>query len=165
LKITQLSWLVLIYLLIGQTHCFSQRILRIDVDNEIKSLKIFEGDEIVFRTKIDKDWVEGRIEKIMVAEETILLENGMININEISEIRLTNHVANAVSKTLMTFGAAWWLYGGIGHLTSKTNKFDIKTLSIGGTALGVGYLTKKIAGYKIYKNGKNATMKLLDISF
>jgi hypothetical protein len=141
-----------------------QRVLSIELAHEIKTIKYYEGDAIDFKLVGEKDFQNDRIEKILVTDGVVIFERmGMLGLDRIVSIRRKNITANAISKMLMSFGTVWIGYGLIAASVDRFD-FDATTAAIGGTAIGVGYLTYKVAGYKKYKVGSRVRYRLLDLS-
>jgi hypothetical protein len=141
-----------------------QRVLSIDVKNEIKTIKIYEGQEVEYRLGGSKEWYRDEVTQFYIGDSTILFENSLVHLRDIAAIRFDNHLAIGISRTLITFGSAWLLYGAIAQATGRY-QFDWGTLAIGGTAIAVGFLTKKVAGRKTFEARKNAVFRLLDLNF
>jgi hypothetical protein len=158
--------LVMLFIFSFDLYAVAQKFMQIEVDNEVNALKFYEGAKLTFKTKdYPDDWQTNVIEKILVEDNVILLKDQMINIKDVTEIKLINGTTKAFGALFKTFGAGWFLFGGIAHFTSETNKFTWGQFGIGATAIGIGYLFDKVASKRIYKMGKNANLRLLDISF
>jgi hypothetical protein len=142
----------------------AQRVLSIEEKHEVKTIKVYEGQEIEYKLLGSDEWYTDEVKQFFVSDSTILFENSMIHLRNLASIRFDNYVAKGISKTLMTFGAAWLMYGGIAHASGRF-KFNWGTFAIGTTALGVGILTNKVAGRKTFRAGQNANFKLLDLNF
>jgi hypothetical protein len=144
----------------------SQRILSIEIKHEVKTIKVYEGETINYQLKGDNEWYIDEVKSIHVNDSFLLFKNtGIVSLRDLESIRVDQRFANGIGKMLISFGSVWLVYGTVAHFTSERNKWTIGTASIGFVALGVGYLTRKVAGKKIYTTNKNANFRLLDIGF
>ena len=143
----------------------SQKLLLLEKSKEIEALKYGEGNTISFKTKqFPDEWLTKRIETILVDANTILVDDRMISIEDITHFRVQNPAANAFGLLFMGFGSSWFLFGTIAHFTTD-NKFTWTNFAIGSTALAIGVLFRKIVSKRTFKIGKSARLRLVDISF
>lgn len=142
----------------------AQKLLQIEDPKEVKTIRYYEGEKITFRTAyFGKEWQSKKIKSIMVEEAVIVFEDGFISLSEITHIRHGLPIRKIVGKALMTFGVGWLTYGGIALMLNLPNVVP-KDLLVGGIALASGYIIQ-LFSRKIYIVGKNARLRLLDISF
>ncbi|MBP9055112.1 MAG: hypothetical protein KBF69_01935, partial [Saprospiraceae bacterium] len=79
-------------------------------------------------------------------------------------VQLYNGRAGGVGKLLSVFGGGWLLYGGLASLFSDY-KFTWGTAAIGLVSGGVGLFFDKVVSRKKYTIGKNAHLRILDLSY
>lgn len=141
-----------------------QRLLQIEDPREVETVRFYEGQKLTFRTKeMGREWQTKIMKNIMVAESVLVFDDGFINISDITHIRQDKPVRTIVGKMLMAFGAGWLLYGGVA-LVLKLPNVVAKDLIVGVVALTSGFLIQHFSK-KTYTMGKNARIRLLDISF
>jgi hypothetical protein len=142
----------------------AQKLLQIEDPKEVKTIRYYEGEKITFKTEyFGNEWQTKKIKSIMVDEAVIVFEDGFISISEITHVRHGLPIRKIVGKALMTFGIGWLTYGGIALMLKLPNVVP-KDLLTGGIALVSGYLFQ-LFSRKIYIIGKNARLRLLDITF
>jgi hypothetical protein len=142
----------------------AQKLLQIEDPKEVKTIRYYEGEKITFKTEyFGKEWQTKKIKSIMVDEAVIVFEDGFISISEITHVRHGLPIRKIVGKALMTFGIGWLTYGGIALMLNLPNVVP-KDLLTGGIALVSGYFIQ-LFSRKIYIVGKNARLRLLDITF
>ena len=154
----------ILFLILGNGIC-GQKILQLEIFKEVEAIKYREGEMITFKTKdFPKDWQEKRIDRILVDENVIIFEDGMISLSDVTHFRIYKNSAKMAGKTFQGFGAGWLLFGGIAHFASN-NKFTWSTFIIGSTAMAIGWILDKFVSKRTLKMGKTANLRLLDISF
>lgn len=144
----------------------TQVVLYVEIMTEQKPIKYYEGQSLMYRsTEFPKDWQVMKIERLMEEEKVILFDGGMLNLADIKEIRRTRPWATVTGYMLQTFGVAWFGFGGLAHFTTDSFDFGVDTFVIGTTAIGSGWLIRKLFRYKKYKIGKKVRLKILDLSW
>lgn len=142
-----------------------QRILQLEILREVEAIKFYEGQSIVLKTsEFPKDWQKKTIERIIVEDGIIIFTDGMVMLKDITQVRLENSAAQIGGKVLSGFGAGWFLFGTIAHFATE-NKLRWTDVAIGATAVVIGWVLTKFISKKTYKMGKNANLRLLDVSF
>jgi len=168
----QLPILVSLLYLIGLTNPAQAQIyLQIEVFNSAKTIKFVPGDIIRFKTKqFPKDWQTGVLEQILLADNVIILNGVIFNLNEFKEVKILRPWAQTTSFVLNKFGIAWFVFAGIADLANlpagpETFKIGPDTVAIGGAALGLAAIIKYGFAKKRYKLGKNSRLRLIDLRF
>ena len=162
MKLRLLLWVVF-WLLSLQGN--TQRMLLLEIRNEVKSIKFGEGSEITFKTKDNPDEWQTRVIKNIDADQGIIVfEDGMVYVSEISRFRTINRTAWAASRMFSVFGGVWLLYGTVA-IAAGQDSVKPGHLIIGGVALGIGWLFNKFAVKRTYRIGENAHLRLLNIDF
>lgn len=155
---------ILVFLIVSLS-INAQRILQLEILREVEAVKFYEGESIVFKSsEFPKDWQKKTIERIIVEDGIIIFTDGMVMLNDIIQFRLENNAAKIGGKVLSGFGAGWFLFGTIAHLATP-NKLRWSDVAIGATAVTLGWILSKFISKKSYKIGKNANLRLLDVSF
>lgn len=127
--------------------------------------KFYIGQRITFKTKdFPDDWRSERIERIIPSDSLIIVETGMVNINDIIEFRTFNESVNLVSTALKTFAIAWMVYGGLAYVAADFD-FGWDTAIVGGTAFVSGWLLKKLFYKNTYKLGGKHRLRIIDITW
>lgn len=143
----------------------AQRLLQLEILREVDAIKFGEGSMITFKTKdYPKEWQTKRIITIIQGEDLLVFDDGMILLKDITQFRLDNSTARAFGRLFSGFGAGWLLFGGVAQLAGDY-EFTWGTFAIGAVAVGLGWILNKFVSKKIYKMGKNANLRIIDISF
>lgn len=163
LKINHL--LLFVFTFILSLNLDSQKLLQLEIYRQVEAVKFGEGSTIVFKTK-DRpgEWQTKKIETVITGEDILIFEDGMVNVSDITHFRLQNQTAAAVGKLFTGFGTGWLVFGGIAQLAGRY-KFTWSTFAIGVVAVGIGWLFNKIVSKRTFRIGKNANLRIIDISF
>lgn len=154
--------LLITFSLIMLTQAFSQKYLQIETYNDPKTIKIVQGEKIAYKLKTSDDWFDGKIEKLLVEENTIVFENAFVRLEDITHIMRYRPFANYIGSGLMTFGTAWLVFGSIGTL-AKGDDFG-PAIIIGGGAIAIGWLMRKLFYKRPIEMGKRYRLRLIDLS-
>jgi len=143
----------------------AQKLLQLEVFREVEAVKFGEGSLITFKTKdFPKEWQTKRIETIITGDDILVFDDGMVVLKDITQLKLQNNTAKAFGKLFTGFGAGWLLFGGVAQVADDF-KFTWGTFAIGAVAVGLGWILNKFISKRIYKMGKNANLRIIDISF
>lgn len=146
------------------TNLNSQVLLQLEIKNEVDAIKFAPGQELALKTKDIPEWEKRTIMRFIPETNLIVFEDGVVALNEITHVKLPNQVANMAGKAFTTFGSGWLLFGGIANL-ARGDEFTWSTFAIGAVAVGIGVLFSRIASKRKYTIGKNANLRIIDISF
>lgn len=164
-KIQGRSYMIMVMLWLTCLACQGQRMLLLEIRNEVKAVKFGEGSKITFTTKTEPgEWKTEVIERIIPEQNMLITENGMVELPEIVKFRTVNKTARAFGQLFQGFGTGWLVFGGLALITGQ-NSVKPGHLVIGLVAYGVGWLFKKIASNRTYDIGKNANLRIIDINF
>lgn len=146
---------------------FAQKILQVEKKNSPKTRKFYIGNEIVFRLGEDKSWYTRTIRDIRPEEGIILVEDGIVRIDEITSLKNVpgSQAGTTIGNMLLTFGLGWMLFSAIDSLVSEDKDFTIGLDAFSIPALGSGALIRGIWGNQQFKIGDKWRLRLLDISF
>lgn len=157
---------VLFWLFSISTKSNAQVFMQLEIVHEIKAIKFYSGDRLRYKIYNEpKEWHTKRIDKIIFDENVLVMNNGYLHLKEISHITMQNQAAAAAGNTLIGFGLGWFLFGGIAHFATKDFTFGWNQAAIGGVSIGSGLFFSKIASKRKFTIGKNASLRLIDISF
>ncbi len=152
-------WIVVnIYTVEGQV------LLQLEVKNEVEAIKFFPGQDLVIKTKDIDEWQKRTIFRFIPETNLVVFDDGVVVLDEITHVKLSNQMANIAGKAFTAFGSGWLLFGGVAYL-ARGDEFTWSTFAIGAVAVGIGYLFTKIASKRKYTIGKNANLRIIDISF
>jgi hypothetical protein len=158
----------LLFFILGATIFHSgtaQRLLQLEILREVEAIKFGEGSMITFKTKdYPKEWQTKRIITIIQDGDLLVFDDGMVQLKDITQFRLDNNTARAFGRLFSGFGAGWLLFGGVAQLAGDY-EFTWGTFAIGAVAVGLGWILNKFVSRKMYKIGKNANLRIIDISF
>lgn len=142
-----------------------QVLLQLEINKEVDAIKFGYGDVIMIKSKSsDGEWQKRKLERLIVDQNLIVFEDGMMPLEDITHLRMINGTADAAGKLFLGFGAGWLVFGGIAHVASDY-KFTWGTVAIGAVSMGIGWLFQKVASKRTFKMGKNANLRIIDISF
>ncbi len=140
-------------------------VLQVEVINSLDKLEYAVGQRISYTVKSYPDeWRVGVITEIMVDDEIIILDNGIVALDQFSSIRKANVPARVLGGMLFTFGIGWNLYGVVATLISDF-RFTGRELFIGLGSLGSGFLISKFLNYRIYDLQKGSRLRIIDRRF
>ncbi len=161
------KWLLLLTVLIlSSISASSQVFLQIEIFNQPKTIKYHQGMSITYQdTDYPDEWQSQVIRSVMVDENMILFDNGFLSLDKITKVKRTNAAAKYGGKTLMTFGAAYLLFGTIIELATDNEGLNATNVSVGTGALATGYLLNRTFGKKIYWMGKTSRLRIVDLRF
>jgi len=142
----------------------AQKFLQIEIPNQVETVRYKVGDKLKYRTEeTGKEWQTGKIKSILVDENVIVFESEFVHVGQITHIKERIQLRYIAGGVLGAFGAGWLLYGGIALLFKLPNVMA-KDLIVGAVALVAGWVFQKFSN-KIYTMGKNARIRLIDITF
>lgn len=146
------------------TNGDSQVLLQLEIKNEVEAIKFYPGQELAIKTKEIPEWQKRAIVRFIPETNLIIFDDGVVALGDITHVKLPNQVANMAGKAFTTFGSGWLLFGGIANL-ARGDEFTWSTFAIGAVAVGIGILFSRIASKRKYTIGKNANLRIIDISF
>lgn len=151
--------------LLACTSSLGQIFLQLEVDREVVPLRFAPGDMLVYKSaETGDDWQTRRIERLIAEDQIIVFADSWLNIQDLTHVKVRNQPGWVVGKILTTFGSAWFVFGGIAHLTTDYT-FTWRDFTIGAVGVGLGWLITKFASSRTYKLGKKHRLRIVDISF
>ncbi len=127
------------------------------------------GEELEFRTDDIDGWQRGIITQILPEAQTLVFDDAIVPLDEISHLKIKQPWAKAMGQTVMLFGSAWLVMGGtIEGLRSidviETDYvFGWDTAAIGVTAFVSGFLTQHFLGKVVRKINKRNRVRIIDL--
>jgi len=132
---------------------------------QVKAIKIPQGASVSIKTIENPEWTNYQLQRLLPEDNVIIHPNGMINLNEITHLRMQRKWVTALGSSLQTFGVAWGVYGLIA-LASSTGTVELSVVAVGSLVpIAAGYIMKKLWKYKKYKINSKHRLKILDLSF
>jgi hypothetical protein len=166
--------LVLLFclLLLCQLNLTGQLYLQYEESGSLERRKYAIGDKIVFKHKsFGNQWINDEIVNIMYRDNSLLLLDQIIQVDEITHFSYNRPWARTTGFTLQTFGVAWLGFGGaieglrrVGAIDTQY-EFGLDTAIIGVTSLVSGYIINKAWSKARKKMNKNQRLRLLDLTF
>lgn len=148
--------------LIGNV-AFAQKFLQLEIYNSVNTRKFSPGDKIVVKTKeFPEEWQKKRIESIMYEDGIIVFPQGMINVEDITEVRIFKPIPFSLAKGLYLFSIRSLVFGGIDQI--YRGEFDKQILLYTVLPTAFGLFLDKFVSYKVYKMNKNSRLRLLDLT-
>jgi hypothetical protein len=143
----------------------AQKYLQIEKKNSLKLRRFSEGDWISYKMKgQDEPWKIEQIGRIVPESNLLLMPNGMVKISDIDKIRLERYWTKAFQASTYTFGAGWLFWNGVGIIV-KEEKMTKSDWVVVGTALGSGFLVRKLFKYKKFNMNRKYRLRLVDLNF
>lgn len=142
----------------------AQIFLQLELPHEVEAIKYSEGSYIEFKTTEIKGWQTDRIVSIIPDGNSVLFENNLLSVKEITHVRLRKPVASGVGKLFIGFGTGWFLFGTLGYIFDgyRINTGDI---IIGSVALGIGWVVHKVFSKRKIKLGTKYRLRIIDTRF
>lgn len=142
-----------------------QVLLQLEKYDDPQSIKFAPGNSIYYKSKSEKNWVKGKIEKIDYEEKLVVFTRSYEYVDDITHIKIVNPTTRLLGDRLMQFSILWFLYGGVTHLINDEYKFGWDTAGIGAGAFLTGFVIKKLGGKKIYNVKGRDRLRIIDISW
>lgn len=171
-KICIRLFVVFVVLLQGSLILDAQIFLQLERFNSHKTIKFIEGDVLEFRIHdYPKTWRHGTLDRIMLDEETIILDGEFFQLEDIKDLRITKHGAQLLGLRMYQFAAVWSTFAIVADVANapvafgeeESFKIGIDTVAIAGGSALLGFVFQKILGRKKYKLGKNSRLRFVDL--
>lgn len=157
--------LLMLSLMIVTTSLSGQVYLYLEDMMQVQAIKIPEGASISIKTLKATRWTNYRIEKLYAEDNIIIHSNGMIDLADVTHLRIQRKWVVALGSSLQAFGSAWAVYGLI-ILAANPSVVQLSSIAVGSLIpIAAGYIMKKIWKYKKYKINQKTRLKILDLSF
>ena len=140
-----------------------QEYLQIEMHNDPETIKYGLGQKITLKTQQTDEWQTIVLRKFIYDSGTILHDQGMIQLTDITAIRETRPGVGALSLALTTFGGGWLIFGIISQGLDNKAEFGSREVIIGVSALAMGWGVKKAFYKREYTIGKRYKLRLLDL--
>jgi hypothetical protein len=127
------------------------------------------GDRFEFKTKDIEGWQKGTLERLLPEPQSLLFNDAIVNVSEISHVKLYHPAASTVGMTFMFFGATWLVAGGTIEGLRQINAIDTQyefgwdTLTIGASAMATGYLIHRFLGSTVRRINSRNRVRVLDL--
>ena len=153
----------LLFSLISLT--WGQKILQIETYGKAKTEKLFIGQGITYQLKDSEDWHYVVIEDLLIDQQLIQTVRGYLKITDIGALRTERGWSGPAKVSLMTFGAAWSVFGVIGYATDgrPETKYSAGDAIVTVSSVATGWLIGKIFKYKKTKFGKRKNLRMIEI--
>ncbi len=145
----------------------AQRILLLEKTNSAQTAKVYEGETLKFRMEGDDFWQSGPIREMRPDIQALVINDRFILLEEIEIVHRGKTFAAAAGYSLMTFGAAWSIFAGLGYNTDGDPNSQYGAMDLGVTAvsIGSGFLLNKLLGQNKFRVGKKRRLRIVDINF
>lgn len=143
----------------------AQEYLQLEIKNSLNSIRFAPGQKLVYKSKeFPDDWQKKRIDYFIHENDLIVFQNGVENINNITEIRIFKPLPFYIAKSLYLFSLRSLVFGGIDILYRGRDLLATDFVYTLGPA-GLAFFLDKFVSFKKYKIGKNTNLRLLDLRF
>lgn len=157
-----LTRIILFICLFTSGFLFSQEFLQLETINDPETLKFGLRSKVTLRTKTNKDWQTIKLERLLFNDTVIVHTNGLLHLDEITDLRLNRPVVLALSRGAQTFGSAWLVYGSISGELFR-NRVEWASIGFGVGSIIAGYLFKKAFYHRNVKLGSRYRLRLMDL--
>ncbi len=143
----------------------AQVFVQLELFNDPSAKKYSVGDKITYKTHYNNDvWAKGKIESILINENTLVLNNEILPLDQVSHFMLYRPTIQYFGGTVQSFGLIWLVQGSIAAIFDKNTSFK-SVLAIGGSTFIGGYLFRK-AFYKVpITLGPKNRLRIIDLRF
>lgn len=167
MKLFLQSFLFSILIVCMATTMQGQRTLMMEKRGSMKVKRFYEGDEITYRAKGDKEWKTSTIVQLIPEDNIIVLDKLYIRLEDIEAFKRDRkrNRAIAYSNQLYIFGTAWTAYTAIDDLVISDRETDWEAAAyVGGTSFVLGSLLRLWPKTKTLKFGKKRRLRILDLT-
>lgn len=143
----------------------AQLYLQMERYGKAEVTKFSPGTEITFRLKGEKEWQSAVLDRILPEENRILLGIHYLDPAQIDALRSfhTRRWSKPLGTQLYIFGGAWTGISLGASIVDKNDPYGYGDAIVTATALGVGFLIKKIFHHRTYRMGEKRWLRILDM--
>lgn len=151
-------FLALNVLLLASVH--GQMTLMMEKRNSMKVKRLYEGDEIIYRLKGEKNWEKATIWKLIPEENIIVMDRVYIKLEDIAAFKRKRNRRRMKDYSNQIYG---------GGLTSTGYVINDRPIDwgavgyLGGSSFILGTMFRTLFKNKIYKFGKRRRLRILDL--
>ena len=144
----------------------AQVYLQIERKNTLKKIKLFEGEEIKFKTKEFKDtWRTETIENIIPESNTLVMGGDLFQLEEIHAISLLRKpFLFNLGTQLQRLGLTLAVYGTIVDL-ANWEEFGLEGYIVSAGISTLGTILKMIFKKKVFNMSKKHRLRIIDTRF
>jgi len=149
----------------------AQVFLQLERAESLEVEKFFSGEELIYKTTDIDRWQKGIILQVIPEGSSLLFDDQLLSVNQISRIKLYKPKVRIFGRYLMAFGATWLTLGGaieglnaIGALDSGY-RFGWDTAGIGISGLAIGFIMDRFLGTEVRRINKVNRLRIMDINF
>jgi hypothetical protein len=156
-------YLILLILVCVQMG-FAQKIMQIETVNKARSIRLHQGETLVFQLRDPNPiWEEAIMNDFDVEKQTVTLGFQEFKISEIAAIKLPKHrFVQVMGAQFIIFGISWTAATAIGDFWYKDDVNWTTAAIISGTSIPLGFLMLRPKKVKL---GKRKRLRVLDISY
>ncbi len=127
------------------------------------------GERFEFKTNDVEGWQKGTLERLLPEPQSLLFKDAIVNVSEISHVKLYHPSASTFGKTFIFFGASWLVAGGVIEGLRQINAIDTQyefgwdTVAIGASAMATGYLINRFLGSTVRRINKRNRVRIIDL--
>lgn len=143
----------------------AQVYVQLEIFNDPKAIKYSPGDQITYQVSYNPGvWNKGRIDQILVDENTLVLNNEILELKYITHFMLFRNSVKYLTGTVQSFGIIWLVQGSIAAVFGENTSW-LNVISVGGGSFLGGWIFRKLF-YKIpvKLNDKNR-LRIIDTRF
>jgi len=144
-----------------------QKTLMMEKRGSLKVKRFYEGDEITYRLKGEKEWETATIVQLIPEGNIIVLDRLYIRVEDIEAFKKNRKRSRAIgySNQLLVLGTAWGAYTAIDDLAVRERDTDWEAAAyVSGSSFLLASLLRLWPKKKIFKFGKKRRLRILDLT-
>lgn len=141
----------------------AQTVLYLEQMTEVKAMKFYEGQTIQIKSKIDPEWHKVKMEEIREKEKIIIYEGGMIELEDITHLRMERGAIVVLSAALKTSATSVAVIGTLSQFTDNPPRM-LGVLGFSGGAYLLSRLIDRLFRYKVYRINRKNRLRIIDLS-
>lgn len=164
-----LSGLLVLLTMLMDDGLMGQIYLQVEHAGLTKVTRYSVGDRLDFKTRDIQGWQRGVLERLLPEPQSLVLSDAIVNLDEISHVRLYHRGPRIAGHTLIGAGSSWLLMGGVIEGLRVINAietgydFGVDTLTIGLSAIISGYLINRFLGTTVASMSKRSRVRIIDL--
>jgi len=144
-----------------------QKTLMMEKRGSLKVKRYYEGDEITYLLKGEKEWETSTIIQLIPEDNIIVLDRLYIRLEDIAAFKKDRKRKRAIaySNQLLILGTAWGAYTAIDDLVVSERETDWEAAAyVSGSSFLLCSLLRLWPKTKTFKFGKKRRLRILDLT-
>ena len=144
----------------------AQLYLQMERYGKAKVVKFSQGTELTYRLKGQKEWQSAVLDRILPEENKVLIGINYVDPSEIDALRSfqPGRWSRTMGNNLYVFGGSWTGFALGAWIADKNDPYSAGDAIVTATALGAGFLLKKLFHHKTYRMGEKRRLRIIDLT-